>query len=464
MEEKDKMEQLEINMGKMKILKNLFIISFAFVLLFTAFLSLSNLQSSLNREEGLGTVGLAVLYGAVTLSCMTLPPFVIDIFGCKWTVALGMLCFILYMAANFYATWWTIIPGAIVLGLGAAPLWSAKCTYLTQTGVWYAKLTGKSEDAIINSFFGFFFSFFQSAQIWGNLVSSIIFTERMDNVTISMKNETIQKCGANNCDGEDRTDNYRIKKPALDKVYIVCGVYLACAFLAFVLVALCLDKIKLDKTKQESGKRRLSFNLLLETFRHLVRNDYQKLLIPITLYSGFEQAFFAGDFTRSYISCTIGIWNVGFVMMCYGVVDSIFSVIFGRLVRYVGHIPFFILAYIVHLSSLLTLLLWLPDPNKVYIFYIIAAMWGVGDAVIQTQVNGLYGYLFKDNAEAAFSHYSLWESVGFIIAFAYSSFICTNIKIYATISILHVGMILYGVVEYMDRRSKNKSFDVTTTK
>ena len=46
---------------------------------------------------------------------------------------------------------------------------------------------------------------------------------------------------------------------------------------------------------------------------------------------------------QSYISCSIGIWNVGFVMICYGVVDATCSFTFGRLVQYVGHIPFFIL-------------------------------------------------------------------------------------------------------------------------
>ena len=43
------------------------------------------------------------------------------------------------MLANVYAIWGTIIPGVAILGLGAAPLWSAKCTYLTQTAMWYAE-------------------------------------------------------------------------------------------------------------------------------------------------------------------------------------------------------------------------------------------------------------------------------------------------------------------------------------
>ena len=33
-------------------------------------------------------------------------------------------------------------------------------------------------------------------------------------------------------------------------------------------------------------------------------------------------------------------------------------------------------------------LLWRPDPNMKYMFYIFAGLWGLGDAVIQTQING----------------------------------------------------------------------------
>ena len=150
-----------LKMSKARIQKNLVVVSFGFLCLFTAFESLSNLQSSINKDASLGTNGLATIYAALVVSCMFLPPVIIARLGCKWTIAFSMLCYILYMCANFYVRYYTIIPSAIILGLGAAPLWSAKCTYLTETGVWYSKLTGTTEDDVINRFFGFFFMVFQ---------------------------------------------------------------------------------------------------------------------------------------------------------------------------------------------------------------------------------------------------------------------------------------------------------------
>jgi hypothetical protein len=45
----------------------------------------------------------------------------------------------------------------------AAPLWTAKCTFLTDLGTYYAKYSGESAEIVINRFFGIFFAMFQSS-------------------------------------------------------------------------------------------------------------------------------------------------------------------------------------------------------------------------------------------------------------------------------------------------------------
>jgi hypothetical protein len=87
------------------------------------------------------------------------------------------------MGANFYAIWGTIVPSAIILGFGAAPLWSAKCTYLTQTATWYAKMTGATVDDIINRFFGVFFMVFQTS-MYKPYISSAL--RDLGNITLLM--------------------------------------------------------------------------------------------------------------------------------------------------------------------------------------------------------------------------------------------------------------------------------------
>ena len=45
--------------------------------------------------------------------------------------------------------------------------------------------------------------------------------------------------------------------------------------------------------------------------------------------------------------------------------------------------------FLLHGGLQITFLLWTPDNENVYLFYIFAALWGMGDAVIQTQINGI---------------------------------------------------------------------------
>ena len=49
---------------------------------------------------------------------------------------------------------------------------------------------------------------------------------------------------------------------------------------------------------------------------------------------------------KSFIACALGIENIGYVMICYGITDAVCSLSFGRLVQFVGHVPFFALGEI----------------------------------------------------------------------------------------------------------------------
>jgi len=55
----------------------------------------------------------------------------------------------------------------------------------------------------------------------------------------------------------------------------------------------------------------------------------------------------------------------------------------------------------------------------------------------------------------------MWESLGFIIAFAYSNYLCTSVKLYILTSVLVVGMAGYIYVE-VTMKHKSGSRDITT--
>lgn len=440
---------------KWRILKNVAAISCAFMLHFTAFQGAANLQSSINAKDGLGTTSLSTIFAALVVSCIFIPSFLIKKLTVKWTLCVSMLCYIPYFVAQLYPRFYTLLPTGILLGLGGAPMWAAESTYLTQAAAVYAKLTDQAVDAIIVRFFGFFFFAWQIADVWGNLISSLVLSNPHGAETENENGTNYDLCGANFCPSNEHAADSGVN---VSEIYEIMGIYIACIVLAVIIILILVDPLtRYGERQKQSNARRNStrrgsqveltgFQLLAATFVQL-RKPYQLLLIPLTIYIGVEQAFVMADFTQSYVACTIGVKMIGFVMVCFGIVNAICSFLFGSVMKYVGRAPILILGALVHVGIQVFLLIWTPDPNTPLLFFMSSGLWGIGDAVWQTQVNGLYGALFRRNKEAAFSNYRLWESVGFVAAYAYSPLLCSRFELYIQLVLLALGFFLYSIVE-----------------
>ncbi|CAL1294884.1 unnamed protein product [Larinioides sclopetarius] len=133
---------------KIRIIKNLAVISVSFLLIFTAYDGLSMLQTTMNKEEGVGTVAQTVLHISYGLSSLLLSSFVVMKLGTKNSQFLGMAMYLPYVAANFYASWVTLIPSAIIQGMGSTFLWAAQCTYFNECSTLYKELTDASTNFI----------------------------------------------------------------------------------------------------------------------------------------------------------------------------------------------------------------------------------------------------------------------------------------------------------------------------
>lgn len=83
-------------------LKNAAVISISFMILFTSYQSMAALQSSINKDSGLGSLSLSVIYVALVVSSMFVPSFMIDKLKPKWTMVLSMLCYSFFIAAQVF--------------------------------------------------------------------------------------------------------------------------------------------------------------------------------------------------------------------------------------------------------------------------------------------------------------------------------------------------------------------------
>ncbi|KAM3932697.1 protein unc-93 homolog A-like [Leptodactylus fuscus] len=442
-------------------LKNILVVSVGFLLIFVAFGGLQTLQSSLNPSGGLGAVSLSVTYGGQIFSAAVFTPFVVNKLGCKWILIIVTCFYIIYTLANFYPKWYTLMPASVMLGLGASPFWTAKCTYLTVSAKRHAMETGKKDMHVINQYFGIFFFVFQSSRIWGNLISSLVLNLAQP-IDKTIWNDT--DCGAS--EALLLTENLsQIHKnlseqsghwsptpsvppqPSSVLVDIILGVYVACCFLALLLFTVLLDPIDHIIENTNAGCHENFWSPFLETIKHF-HDKRQCLLIPLTVYSGIVQGFILSDYTKSYVTCSLGLQYVGYVIIAYGAATSIFSYVFGKLSQYIKRISFFISAMVINLSSIAALFIWKPHRYQFGVFFVFSGLWGIADAVWQTLLNSFYGILFEDNREAAFANYLLWKSLGYVISFGYSSFLGIYVKLCILLATLLFGMLLYLIVEY----------------
>jgi hypothetical protein len=106
----------ELKNIRFMVYKNLLITGLAWIFLFTAYTSMSNLQSSLNQVDGLGTASLSAIYVALIVSCLFLPTILISKLGVKWTIFFSILAYVLFILANIYPQYYTLLPSAIILG------------------------------------------------------------------------------------------------------------------------------------------------------------------------------------------------------------------------------------------------------------------------------------------------------------------------------------------------------------
>ncbi|MCP9262193.1 putative potassium channel regulatory protein unc-93 [Dirofilaria immitis] len=402
-------EKYRCDKAKRKIRVNLWIVSLAFLFLFTAFHGLQNLQSSINGP--LGTDSLSIFYISLSVSYLFVPSFILNRLGCKRTLIASSGIFMIYMLSNFLPKYYSLIPSSILAGCAGSCLWAAKCVYILECGTKYAQLNIEAQNVL-----WLLFMVLHLGQVIGNVISSFILTTATGYRQLE---DQVQKCcGHFFRDNISYLSNQAIEnlqRPTQSVYLSLCGIYFCCTIVALMIVLLFLNSLRKDE-----------------------------------IASGAEQAFVVGLYTKAYIGCGLGIGQIGYVMTAFGVADAICSLVFGPLMKLFGRMPLFVFGAVISMLVSLTLLIWPLNPDDTSLFYAIVGVLGMADGVWNTQISGLWIALSASHLEVAFANYRFWESTGFAFGLILIRF--TNVTQFLLISlgILLVGMLCYLGVEFYD--------------
>ncbi|XP_067669510.1 protein unc-93 homolog A-like [Haliotis asinina] len=427
------------------------VLSAAFFAAFSAYVAIQNLQSSLNEEADLGIISLSVLYASIIFSGI-MAPAVIRFMGIKMSLILSWVIHLLYTSSNFYPAFYTLIPSSILLGAISGFLWTSQSIYISVCSYSLAKSTGAEPYDVLSKLNGLFFTVYETTQIPGNLVSSLILQSgTYSNVTGKAV------CGSDYCPGvANGTD---IATPEMSLVYIFLGVCLGCGVIALIITVVFLPPLpKSDWSSNVSLKQSLSsFFVTLFTSKLI-------FLVPFIMFQAVEQGILWSDYTRSFVSCPIGIHMVGFVMATYGATTASCAFIFSRIAKYIGRYILFFAAALLQGGVFITLYLWTPTSDDTKYIFVIPIVWAIGEGIWETQSNSLIALLFPEKKEPAFANFHTWKAIGFTITFVVSNFLCLKTRLICVLALLAVAMVMYAGVEIYSRvHQKRKEGKATTS-
>lgn len=316
-----------------KYMKNLLVLCLGFFFVFTAFLSLRNLQSSLNAKDGLGLYALSVTYAFFFLGCI-MATTIVQRLGPKRAIVLATTGPFLYVLANFYPLFYTLIPAAASAGFCQGVIWTAHATYIANIAASYSVLTNEKIQNVLSRFNGIFFVFYQTCQIIGGMISSIVLkspeeplyalhmNSSMWNATTwnetMFGNETLpyvhytnvtlvrdySHCGKGYC---PYTSGLKGAAP-VDRVlvYILVGIFTGCIVTGMLILALWLDQLEgsMKKTQASVGKQ------LVAVFKFYC-NRHAICMVGFMFYSLLQAAFMFGEYTKvRRLGCSASIISI----------------------------------------------------------------------------------------------------------------------------------------------------------
>ena len=272
--------------------KNLLGVSVSYWIIFGAYLAVIGLQSSLNEELGLAS--LSLLYGIFFFSGFYTSA-VVSLLGTKITLLICYTIMLLYTVSNYYPSWYTLIAGSVIYGLGNGPLWTSLNVHVTTVARHYSNSTNDTAAYLISLFIGIFTMFVKLGYIPANVASSVILLLRSSSSTSDDHGDGNYSSFSNDTVCTD-TEASEVSDASL---YIILSVDVFFGLLAIIILVIFVDHLG-TKTRLHSFGKMFSLYFkepFIATLKMFI--EWKMLMIlPMMVFDGFAISFTLGAFSR----------------------------------------------------------------------------------------------------------------------------------------------------------------------
>ncbi|XP_065214228.1 UNC93-like protein MFSD11 [Planococcus citri] len=387
---------------------NIFILGLGFLLVFVSFQTMSNilitLINSIKHEtpdyDGDAFYALAIVYVVFAVFNLVVPP-IISVLGTRISMVIGSIGYALYIISFFITNGWTIYVASVVLGIGAATIWTAQGTYLTLNSDAY---TVARNSAV-------FWACFQLSTLVGNAFVYLTFQNQ----------EYI---------------------PAETRTYVYSVLSGICLVGVFILMLL---RPPLNSHGQQiSDTSNAPSKAFFQSLTMLCTKDM--MLLSISFWFTGANLAFAASIYSSCIGFTTKLTKfpkslIGLVGIVFGVGEVIGGLLFGILADVTtfqwGRNPIVIFGSFVLVASYAFIYLNLPtdaqfgnttaisyfDPPIVWLAVLCSFLLGFGDSCFNTQIYSIVATKYREDSAPPFALFKLVQSFGSGIAFLYFKYV-----------------------------------------
>ena len=389
--------------------------------MFMAFNTTQALISTLTSDKTLAYATLGVLYGIFTMTSFIAPKLV-DLMGPRIAITVGAIPYVLFVFANIYPVWGTLLPASAGVGFGAAVLWTGQGIYLSRCAVRDAAVTGDSVDVCTSKMNGTFWTLFQFNAAVGLVLSSIIL-------------------------GQAQSGAFSLAS-AVTWMFIgfgALGVFGVCVFFSLTdappmksgeggsLAASSDDEESSDKDEKKGGASFYDTLQLIGTSRAM------QLLLPVIFYCGASLGFFNATFPLMYQDTSVDNQSgllpssyVGYQAATFYLFNSLFSFAWGKAVTGWGRRPLFLITLVTSavffgallLKSMGIIHIAHQSAGAYILVFGLAISFAAGDSVLESQIPAIIQspsfFPIERDRDAANSVLRMMQSLGYCAYFGLS--------------------------------------------
>ncbi|XP_077386601.1 UNC93-like protein MFSD11 [Festucalex cinctus] len=440
-----------------KKMMNVIVLGVAFMFIFTAFQTCGNIEQTVIKSfnsttfHASGYTSMAVIYGVFSASNL-LAPSVVAVVGAQLSMFFSGLLYSAYIAVFVYPYTWSFYTASVLVGLGAAVLWTAQGNVLALN----------SDPRTIGRNSGVFWALLQFSLLFGNLF--IFFAWR----------------GHEHITDKDR-----------QTVFISLTVISLVGCFLFFLIRKPDNEAEAEAAPgdqseapllppSDSGESVLGSPLsnvcsqALDAFVRACKMFVTKEMLLLSLsiaYTGVELTFYSGV----YGTCIGAMTDLGpdakslmgLSGICVGLGEILGGGTFGALNKGGGRLgrnPVVLLGLLAHYVAFYLIFINIADdaplaPEEgtqlvafirpsVGVALLCSFLLGLGDSCFNTQLLSIIGFTFRDNSAPAFAVFKFIQSILAALAFFYSNFLLLHWQLLIMVVLGFAGSLTFFVAEW----------------